>query len=152
MAIVNRDLDPSQQREMYVANLVGTASAASAGIFSPVLVTGNTFPLALITSQSQLVSGGVAAWGLSGSPVLSFWLYRFAGGFTSIAIGQTLAVTAFGTSGALGISVLPAATTYQLQAGDQIVAHLLGSNSALDKATVTLVCRNLQDIVTDFSV
>lgn len=152
MAICNRDLSSPQQRESYVASLTGTASAVSAGVMNPVVGTGVTFPLALIPSQSQLVAAGIAAWGASGSPVHSLWLYRFAGGFTSIAIGQTLAVQSYGTSGYQGFSILPAAVTYQLQAGDEIVLYAQGSASAVASAQVTLVVQNLQDIVSDFGV
>lgn len=152
MAIVNRDLDPSQQRELYVANVVGTASAISAGIMNPVVGTGVTFPLATISAQGQLVAAACSAWGLSGSPVHSLWLYRFAGGYTGIQIGGNLSITAFGTSGALSFSMMAASVTYQLQAGDQIVLYATGANSAVDKTSVTLVVRNLQDIVSDFGV
>ncbi len=152
MAIVNRDLAPSQQRENYVASIVGTASGVSAGILNPVVATATTYPIALIGSQSRLVAAGIGAWGVSGAPVCTLWIYRFAGGFTSIVVGNTLAITAYGTSGALSFSMLPASVSYPLQVGDELVMYVQGANSAMDRAMTTCVIQNLQDIVSDFGV
>lgn len=152
MAIVNRDLDPSQQRNVYQAVLTGpTYSGISAGLVAPGLGTGLTFPLCNISNQSQLIAADASSFGVSGSPVHSLWIYRFAGGFTSIAIGQTLAVTAYGTSGVQGWSLF-AASSFQLQSGDQLVLYTQGSGSATAVTTVTLVVKQLQDIVTNFGV
>jgi hypothetical protein len=151
MAIVNRDLDSSQQRETYQCYVSGSASGISAGIVNPGVATGLTFPLCNIGFPAQLVAADCAAYGLSGTPVHSLWIYRFAGGFTSIAVGQTLTITAFGTSGVLGFSLF-AATTFPLQSGDQLVLYTQGSNTAVANTTVTLVVKALQDIKTNFGV
>lgn len=151
MAIVNRDLDPSQQRQTYQALLDRTPSSISAGIANPGLSTGNTFLVCNIPFPSQLMAASEACYGTSGSPVHSLWIYRFAAGFTSIAIGQTMAITAFGTSGIQGFSLF-AATTFQLLAGDQLVLYTQASNAAVANAMVTVVVKALQDIKTDFGV
>lgn len=150
MAIINRDLDPTQQRDVYTTNVSITASGVSAGIANPVLATGITYPLMTVPYPAQLVAAEEAAWGASGTPVHSLWIYRFAGGFTSIAVGQTLTVTAFGTSGALGYSLFGA--SWLLQTGDQIALYTQGSASAVASTTITVVIKALQDYKTEFGV
>lgn len=150
MAICNRDLDPSQQRETFTAVLDRTPSGVSAGILNPGLATGQTYRVCTIPYPSTLVAAQNAVWGLSGTPVHSLWIYRFAGGFTSIAVGQTMAPTAFGTSGSLGFSLF--AASYGLLAGDQLVLYTQGANSAVAESTVTCVVKALQDIKTHFGV
>lgn len=152
MPIVNRDLDSSQQRDVYQALVNGAASGVSAGIQNPGVPTGLTFPLCTISRPSSLVAAQVAAWGISGTPNHNLWVYRFAGGFTSIQVGASIAPTAFGTSGSLGYSILPAATSFPLIAGDQLVLNTTASNAAFAQVTMTLVTRALQDIKTDFGV
>lgn len=151
MAIVNRDLAPSQQCQEYQMRVAATASAVSAGIANPVVATGNTYVLCNIPYPSQLVSANLGAYGLSGSPVHSLWIYRFAGGFTSIAVGQTITVTGFGTSGVIGMSLF-AAQTFLLQAGDQLALYTQGANTAVDSVVVTCVIKALQDIKSEFGV
>ena len=151
MAIINRDCDATQQRDVYTANVTGTASGISAGIMNPVVATGITYPLMTVPYPSQLVAAQSAVWGLSGAASHSLWIYRFAGGLTTIPVGQSLAVTAYGTSGSQGFSLF-AAATYLLQAGDQIVLYTQVANTAVDKTTVTLVTKKLQDYVTCFGV
>lgn len=150
MAIVNRDLDSSQQRVVYQAIVNGTPSGISAGIVNPGVATAQTFPLVNITAPGQLVAASEAVYGLSGAPVHSLWIYRFAGGFTSIAVGQTQAATAFGTSGVQGFSLFGA--SWLLLAGDQLVLYTQAANTAVAQANVTIVVKNLQDIRTDFNV
>lgn len=153
MAIVNRDLDPSQQRSGVGINVVLTGpsfSGVSAGITAPGVATGLTFPLCSISNQSQLMAAANSSYGVSGSPVHSLWIYRFAGGFTSIAVGQTLAITAYGTSGVQGWSLFGASNL--LQSGDQLVLYTQGSGAATATTCVNLVVRQLQDIVTNFGV
>lgn len=150
MPIVNRDLDTTQQRDVFQCLVNGSASGISAGIQNPGVATGLTFPLATISRPGSLVAAEVAAWGISGTPSHSLWVYRFAGGFTAIQVGASIAPTAFGTSGALGYSILPAATSYPLATGDQLVLATAGSNAAFGQVTMTLVVRSLQDIKSDF--
>lgn len=151
MAIVNRDLDTTQQRESYCASLVSSPSGISAGIQNPGVATGLTFPLCNIPYPASLVSVAESVYGLSGTPTHSLWIYRFAGGFTSIQVGASLNPTAFGTSGVLSHS-LYAASTFPLLAGDQIVVATLGTNAAVARADFTVVIRCLQDYKTYFGV
>lgn len=153
MALANRDKDTTEQRATFNAAIFGTASGVSAGITNPGLSTGTTFPLATIPYPGTLDAAESVVWGLSGTPVHSLWIYRFAGGFTSIACGQTLTVTAFGTSGAIGYSLIAGnASTFPLLAGDQIVLYAQGANSAVASAQVSLVVKATQDFKTHFGV
>lgn len=151
MPIINRDLDSSQQKEMLVANLAATPSGISAGILNPGLATANTFVVCNIPYPATLVNIEEAVYGTSGTPTHSFWIYRFAGGFTSIQVGASFNVTAFGTSGPLAHS-LYAASTFPLLAGDQIALYCLGTNAAVAAAQVTVVIKALQDYKTYFGV
>lgn len=150
MAIVNRDLDPSQQRWTFQQMINSTASGISVGFMNPGIATGFTYVICNIPCSSQLVAADESVYGLSGAPVHSLWIYRFAGGFTAIAIGQSQAATAFGTSGIQGFSLFGA--SWLLQAGDQLVLYTQGANTAVAAATVTCVVKALQDIRTDFGV
>ena len=152
MAIVNRDLDSSQQTAVLNCAIYSSLSAgASAGVVTPGVQTGKTYVLANIGSPAQLVAAAAGAYGVSGSLATSLWIYRFAGGFTSIAVGQTLAVQGYGTSGLQGISCF-AGSTFLLQNGDQVALYAQGANAACDSITVSLVVKALQDIKTSFGV
>jgi len=151
MPLINRDKDQSEQREVYAINLTSSVNGASAGLTQPGVITGVTYPLCTIPFPATLVAVEEAVWGLSGTPTHSLWIYRFAGGFTSIQIGASLNPTAFGTSGALACS-LYAAATYPLQTGDQLALYALGTNAACAQAQVTVVVKALQDIKSHFGV
>lgn len=153
MAIVNRDLDPSQQSIVVEQTVYGgVAVSASLGLFTPGVATGRTYVIAEVPGPMQLVAAQAAAFGVSGSPAHSLWVYRFSGGFTSLgAIGQTLAVQGYGTSGAQAFSLF-AGTSILLQAGDLIALYTQGSNAAVDSVTVSLVLKATQDIKTSFGV
>lgn len=144
MSIVNRDLNSTQQRECFQANLTSTYAGTSAGIVDPGVLAGFTYPIFTVPYPASLQVAEEVVWGLSGSPVHSLWIYRFAGGFTSIQVGASLAITAYGTSGALGVS-LYAGISYPLMTGDQVVLYAQGSGSAVAEATVTCVIQCLQD-------
>ncbi len=140
MAIVNRDLDASQQRDIYNASLVGT-------------ITGQTYQLCVVPYPAQLVAVTQAVNGLSGSPNHSVWVQRFipGTGLTSVNIGNSLVATTFGTSGVQGFS-LPSAASFLLQANDVLLLSTAAANTASVSTTVTLVVKALQDIKTCFGV
>lgn len=140
MAIVNRDLDPSQQRDIYNCPLVNT-------------ITGQTYNLCLVPYPGQIVAAQQAVNGLSGAPNHSLWIQRFipGTGLTSINIGNSLVATTFGTSGSQGFS-LPGAVTYPLQTNDVIMLSTAAANTAATSSTITLVIKALQDIKTVFGV
>lgn len=148
MALVNRDKDSSEQISVWHRTIESTASGVSATIMNPGVPTGQTYVLMNVACPSQVSAASVAAYGLSGSPVVSLWVYRFAGGFTSFAIGQTLTVTAFGTSGALGVSLFGASNL--LQTGDQLAVYTQVSNTAMTAVTVSVALKALQDIRSSF--
>lgn len=151
MAIVNRDKNVTEQIVDFNVILNATPSGISAGITNPGVSTANTFVLMTVPYPATVVNVGVGYFGLSGSPSHNLWVYRFAGGFTSIQIGASLAVSAFGTSGYQAFSILPAATSFPLQTGDLIALSALTANTAVAQATVTLCLQALQDIKQHFA-
>lgn len=150
MAIVNRDKDVSEQRDVVNVALDRTASGISAGIMNPVVATSSTFVLFVASRPMQLVCGAFSAYGLSSTPNYQVWVQRFAGGITTTQVGPSVAPTAFGTSGSIAWSALAAAVSYPLQAGDQLLLTSTGANTASATLQVSLVLKSLQDIKTDF--
>lgn len=143
MAIVNRDLDSSQQ----VVNLnysspVGFVAGGPVGL---------TQAIAVVPAPMQLVGAGVAAMGLSGAMNLSLWINRFVvgTGFTSINVGASLVAQAYGTSGGQTFNV-GAGVTWSLQAGDVVTLCGAGANTAIQSCNVTLALKALQDIKSSF--
>lgn len=150
MAINNRELDNSQQRETIRARFDATPSGISAGIVNPGVATGQTLIVGVVSRPMQLVVGALSAIGLSGAPSYQLWLNRFAGGITAIQIGATCVPTAFGTSGVISFSALPASISFPCLAGDQLVVTSTVANTAAAVLNVEVVLRNLQDIKSDF--
>lgn len=138
MAIVNRDLDASQQVETVVATLTGT-------------VTDATLPLCVVPYPARLIGAKQVVTGLSGAPNHSLWIGRFVpgAGMTSINIGSSLVAAVFTTSGAQSFAV-PGNVTYPLQEGDQLFLGTAAANTACARVSVTLVLRALQDIKQSF--
>lgn len=140
MAIVNRDLDSSQQRETYVSTIAPTA-------------TGLTYLLAVVPFPAQLIAVQQTAVGLSGAPNHSLWLNRFVvgSGITTMIFGNSIVVTANGTSGPQGFSLATAAS-FLLQAGDVLLLSTAAANTAAASVAVTTVVKALQDYKTSFGV
>jgi hypothetical protein len=140
MAICNRDLDVSQQRQEYQATIAPTA-------------TGLTYLLAVVPYPARLVAMAQGAVGLSGAPNHSIWLNRFVvgSGITTISFGNSLVTTAMGTSGIQSFS-LPLASTFPLQAGDVLLLSTAASNTSAASVCVTTVIQALQDYKTEFGV
>jgi hypothetical protein len=136
MAVCNRDLDASEQKHAMYASLVGT-------------ITGQTYALAVVPYNSQLLAVSQAVIGLSGAPNHSLWIQRFiaGSGVTSISIGNSLVATTWGTSGTQGFSI-PGGATYPLFTGDLLVLSTAASNTATVNTTVTMVIQALQDVKT----
>ena len=141
MAIVNRDLYSTQQRDTYSASLVNT-------------VTGATYNLMTVPYPATLIAANVAANGLSGAPNYSLWLQRFiaGAGITSIVMGTSQVITTFGTSGAIGFSLNGSGASFQLLAGDALILSTAAANTASTSTSVTLVIQALQDIKSHFGV
>lgn len=140
MPIVNRDLDSSQQTSVMSASLTGTVTSA-------------TYILAVFPAPAQLVAVHQAVLGLSGAPNHSLWLNRFVvgAGVTSVAIGMSMASSAYGTSGAQGFTVISGASNL-IQADDILVLSTAGANTGAASVSVSLAVKALQDIKTAFGV
>lgn len=139
MAIVNRDMDNTQQCE----TVVGQVSATT---------TGATYCMATIPYPAQLIAASQCAVGLSGAPNHSLWIQRFVAGagVTSINIGASMVSVVFGTSG--GQSFTVSGVSNLLQTGDLILLSTAAANTAAAHVAVTLVIQALQDIKSYFGV
>lgn len=142
MAIVNRDLDASQQKDVfqYVSNFVGSTTVS----------TGATGWIAMVPYPGVIQSMRAAAQGLSGAPIVNLQVLRFAGGGTSIAASISGIVLAeIGTSGVMGYSGLAAtgSTLLQVQAGDLLQFQTGGANTAARVMLLEVVVKKTQDIV-----
>lgn len=146
MAVVNRDLNPSEQM-IDLSAVVTTTVAASAG---------QTFQAIQVPWPCILQRVALAPNTISGAPTVAIDIKRFtAAGLTQIAyVSTTLAVTAFGLSAAYqSISLAgPGTTLAQLQAGDVICVNQLfsGGNVAAGNMVVTAVLQATQDIKQHF--
>lgn len=145
MAIVNRDLDGSQQKDVYAVR-IGGGFGASAG-----LVTGLTLAVLPVPYACELESVRTYAQGVSGSPIISFFknVYVSGSGQTVYAMGLSgIVLVNFASIGLQGASILSGgATTLQLSAGDEIIITTTGANSACTELSINLVLQKLQDIV-----
>ena len=139
MPIVNRNLDKTQQREIYQQEW-------------STLATGSTVVLLMAPYPAAIDFIQYAATGLSGTPNVQVLLNRFIAGtgYTSFNIGSTNALIAFGTSGVAtyGFS-LPAigSTLTQLQTNDLLVLQTGGTNAGFQNLVISAVIRPIQDIV-----
>lgn len=137
MGIINRTLDSSEQKESIV-------------LTNSNLPTGDQM-VALVPRACTITDVKMSALGISGAPNYRLTGVRFTAGTggATFAIGSTLAVTAYGTSGYLSYS-LPAtgSSLLQLQKGDLLVVDSGGSNAAADAVIVEVVVQNIQDIKT----
>lgn len=138
MAIVNRDLDSSQQIMNYNTLVANTTVGAS-------------YALCVVPMPGTLLGAGVISKGLSGAPNLSLWIERFiaGAGYTAINVGASMAAWVYGTSGGQTFNV-GAGITFPLQAGDAISLATAGANTAALAHTVTLAIKATQDIKSQF--
>lgn len=162
MAILNRDLDSSQQRDWISWSSQGQAYGfgvlgASGGVGSvPVGVTLNIsgpMPYPYVVQSVNALSAGA-----SGAPQLAFSILRpMVGGMTVIGIGiSNMVITAgasfggFGYSGnfgTMGYSGLAATGSTLLlgQRGDILLATTIGANTACTELMINLVVTRVQD-------
>lgn len=134
MAIVNRELDVSQQRDVEQVGL------------GP-LATGVTRMCAVAAFPFLVETMKYAAMGVSGAPIVSMYKQR---GLTTEAIGLSgIVLQAVGTSGSVGFSGLAAAgsTLLIFNTGDVLVAVSSGSNAAVADLVLQVAVKKLQDIV-----
>ncbi len=139
MAIVNRDLHVSEQKEVLYFVSQGA------------IATGTTKVMHVLPYPCTLENVKAYALGVSNAMQVAFQVSRFtSGGATAINLGiSNLVLQNAGTSGAQGFSGLAAAgsTLLSLQAGDvlQIVTSVANGN-ATDLA-LNFVIKKVQDIV-----
>lgn len=144
MAIVNRDLDASQQKDVLCAQL-------------KTVNTGVTMPVMAIPYPCTIQALRVGAIGTSGAPQWDFLVSRFivGTGNTVFTIGiSNLILAAIGTSGSLGHSGLAAAgsTLLNLAANDVLMVNASGANTNVTDATLSLIVKKTQDILSHFGV
>ena len=142
MAIVNRDLDASEQKyEVHqTLGLVGT---------------GKTLTLFVAPDACSIEGIRTTAVGLSGSPTLQFAITRFvvgAGASSEIRGFTLLTPLAVGTSG-VNSAVLASsgATVLTMAAGDYLAVATGAANTAATYS-VTVVVKALQDIKSHFGL
>lgn len=143
MAIVNRDLDPTQQRILFDASpgLIGVSTIVHLGI---------------APCASQLLAVATNAFGLSGAPTVGVQVQRFVVGvgLTTIPLNSAslLTIAAMSTSG-MQLQTLTAAGTslVQLLKGDDIQLITSTANTAATY-TIEAVIQILQDVQSDYGV
>lgn len=140
MALVNRDKDPSEQKEVL--------PWASRGA----VATGVTLFLGVVPYPCALQSLSAAAHGVSNAMQLAFNVERFVvgAGITVIPIGiSNLVLVNQSTSGILGFSGLVAqgSTLLSLQYGDVLSATTSVANGNALDITLEMVLKKSQDIV-----
>lgn len=135
MAIVNRDVDASQQNEVVQVHKSTIPVTTLVGLFIA------PFPCTIQTLK-------YAAVGLSGSPIWTFGKQSMAGSTVAIGISG-LVVQAVGTSGAVNFSGLAASgsTLLNLAMGDYLYCVTSGANTALTDMVMEIVVKKTQDIV-----
>lgn len=145
MAIENRDLGTTQQRET-IHCLVGQGASSLVGV-------GVTQAIAIVPFPSYLAAVQVVGFGISGAPSANIDVTRYnAAGVTTItgaiaayAVGATVAAQNGATTVSAGSPLV------NLQTNDILSFRLSGANTAFVTATVTLVLQALQDVKTHFN-
>lgn len=138
MAINNRSLGGAEQRTHTFAQL-GAVGGAAAEIH-----------YVHVAPRPQLVEAiKVSCLGLTGAATANFMLTRFVSGGQTIigAFCATLTLSAFGTSGLQSVSFL---ASMPMIASDVIQVTSGASNVGVTDMTVSVVCKNLEDIKSNF--
>lgn len=146
MSIINRSMHISEQQEW-----ITYISPQSVGN-STLIQTGATILLAMMPYPGLLLSGRVAATGVSNAMQLSLGVHRFVAGsgLTLITMGlSNLVLSNLSTSGCIGWSGLPVtgSTLLGFTTGDCFVVTTSVANGAATSVCLELVVRKTQDIV-----
>jgi hypothetical protein len=142
MALINREKDASEQREVILFEQAPVATGTTLVAWTA------PYPC---TVQQVIVS----CLGFSGAPTLTFNTARFivgTGATTLTGVAGVLTPTAFGTSGALsssmGVSLQAAGSSLlNLQTQDVLTITSGGSNAAIASLSVEFVIKKTQDIL-----
>ena len=149
MAIVGRDLDTSERKDVFTwSSFLGGQSLQPPG--GAVIATGTTLTMFMVPFPCTIQSGRVFAFGVSGAPQIILEAMRFVAGSTNVVVGiSNMVLTAFGTSGVQGLSGLPPAgsTLLNLLANDVIQIRTAVANTAIQNMIFELVVTKTQDIV-----
>lgn len=135
MSIVNRTLDASEQKKTFSA--VGGA-----------IGTGVTGIICAVPYPATITAAEIAAFGLSGAPSYALVVNRFipGAGFTAITVA-TQVVPAFGTSGAVGVSLPAAGSTLLSVLANDVLMYLSGvASTAVTGLAIGVVLQPIQDI------
>ena len=139
MAVVNRSMDASEQKEVIEFSWNSQFSTGATLLIAPL-----PYPCTL-----QSMEGGCL--GISGAPQIILRALRMtSGGATSIILGISNMVLAnLGISGPLGYSGLAAtgSTLLNLQYKDILVAEMAVANTAATQGCLEIVVKKTQDIV-----
>lgn len=146
MSITNRNLHPSQQFDW-----VTWASAQSVGN-SNIVLTGASLIIDVMPYPGSIVSGKIAATGVSSAMQLQLGIHRFVpgSGLTLIAVSiSNMVLQNMSTSGPIGFSGFPAqgSTLLNFLAGDILYLQTSVSNGAATSLVLELVVKKTQDIV-----
>lgn len=161
MAIVNRDLDATQQRDVYMWSSQGGQYGSTFVIPGGQVPVGITLYLAGPMPYPYVVqSANAIAYGTSGAPQLSFSILRPVSGQLSTLIAISISnmvicagqsFLGFGSSavGYLGYSGLAAAGSTLLlgQRGDMLIATTAVANTACQTLNINLVVQKVQDVL-----
>ncbi len=145
MAIVNRTLDPSEERKVMSVKAGATANGVTAIIGT-------------VAYPSVLQAGVVAAFGISGAPSYQVTVNRFivGTGVTAIivATGTSNTPLAYGTSGALQLKLAAAGSTLLNLLADDVLMVTQGASSsdAVTGFALDLVILPIQDIKVFFGI
>ena len=143
MGIVNRDLEVSQQMNIFTSSY-------------SVLGTSGVINLGQIPYSAQLMAVVTSAFSLSGSPITGVQVQRFiiGKGVTTFAVNGSslLTVTAYSTSG-IQLQSLPAVgnSLVQLLSGDNVQLVTSGANTAASY-NVSMVVQCLQDFQSQYGL
>ena len=144
MALVNRDKDASEQKDVV------------RGLWQSQLSTGGTLMIGSLPYPCTLQSVEAGCAGISGAPQLIIRALRStSGGMTSIVLGISNMVLAnLGISGPLGYSGLavPGSTLLSLQYKDVLTIEMAVANTAATSGVVEFVVKKTQDIVSSNNV
>lgn len=143
MAIVNRDLDSSEQ-------LYTVQHTANADVLVSV-----TLAAGIVKAPGQLLQVVVGGLGVSGTPHYTPQIHRWtSAGVTVIAPGGAVTLAAaFGLSGGLvGATFASSSSLAALQAGDVLVLATGGANSAVKQLFAEFVIKATQDIKKSHSI
>jgi hypothetical protein len=148
MAVINRTLDPSEQRKIHEFKAGAVA-------------TGVTGIIAHIDNPGVIECGQIAAFGLSGAPNYAITINRFIAGAGATAIvigtGTSNVPSAFGTSGvaatgASGLVMLWGSTLMNVIPNDVVMFTSGVANAAVTGLAISLVVRPIQDVKIHFGL